>query len=84
MQAIPAGSLSKQTWSVMNGSVMNVVCFERSVMSRSVLNGHHSSAPMCLLMKTSSCFVRTAKRLHRLFAVSREPLLAILTSENCK
>jgi len=61
VQAIPAGSLSKQTWSVMNGSVMNVVCFERSVMSRSVLNGHHSSAPMCLLMKTSSCFVRTAE-----------------------
>jgi len=28
------------TWSVMNRSVMNAVCFKWSVMNRSFLNGH--------------------------------------------
>ena len=30
----------------MNGSVMNVVCFERSVMNRSVWNENHLSIVM--------------------------------------
>jgi len=29
-------------WAVMNRSVTNVVCFEWSVMSRSVVNGHRN------------------------------------------
>jgi len=32
--------------SVINRSVMNVVCFEWSVMSRSVLNGHRLNHPL--------------------------------------
>jgi len=31
----------------MNGSVVNVVCFEWSVMNGSVLNGNHIEALLC-------------------------------------